>query len=160
MWVPGNQSEHRMRLSRASIYAVHGLTFLASHPSQTYVPLSRIREQVGLPEKHLAKIFQTLVRSGILKSLRGVNGGFTLARPADTITALEIIRTIDGHLPRGDCPVHPECREGGHSCTVSRLVFEGRQRMADVLSQATLEDLTRRSRSDSRNDSESRARNK
>lgn len=133
-----------MRLSRASIYAVHGLTFLAGQPVRVFVPLSRIRDQVGLPEKHLAKIFQTLVRSGLLKSLRGVNGGFSLARPADTITALEIIRTIDGHLPRGDCPVHPDFRETGHCCPINRLVFEGRQRMADVLGQATLADLTRR----------------
>jgi Rrf2 family protein len=135
-----------MRLSRASIYAVHGLTFLAGQPVRVFVPLSKIRDQVGLPEKHLAKIFQTLVRSGLLKSLRGVNGGFSLARPAESITALEIIRTIDGHLPRGDCPVHPEAREGGHCCPINRLVFEGRQRMADVLGQATLADLTRRHR--------------
>lgn len=137
-----------MRLSRASIYAVHGLTFLAGQPSQSFVPLSKIREQVGLPEKHLAKIFQALVRSGLLRSLRGVNGGFSLTRPADTITALEIIRTIDGHMPRSDCPVHPEAREGGRCCSVSRLVFEGRQRMADVLSQTTLAELTRRTRGD------------
>lgn len=137
-----------MRLSRASIYAVHGLTFLAGQPSQTFIPLSKIREQVGLPEKHLAKIFQALVRTGLLRSLRGVNGGFSLARPADSITALEIIRTIDGHMPRGDCPVHPEARDGGRCGSVSRLVFEGRQRMADVLSQTTLAELTRRTRGD------------
>jgi Rrf2 family protein len=137
-----------MRLSRASIYAVHGLTFLAGQPSQTFVPLSRIRDQVGLPEKHLAKIFQALVRTGLLKSLRGVNGGFTLARPPETITALEVIRTIDGHLPRTDCPVHPDARESGHCCSVSRLVLEGRQRMADVLNQATLADLNRKPRVD------------
>jgi len=134
------------------------MTFLAGHPSKTFVPLSKIRQQVGLPEKHLAKIFQSLVRTGLLKSLRGVNGGFTLARPAETITALDIIRIIDGHLPRGDCPVHPDSREGGHCCPVNRLVFEGRQRMADVLGKATLADLTRRTSSDPRSDPESRAR--
>jgi Rrf2 family protein len=137
-----------MRLSRASIYAVHGLTFLAGQTAQKFIPLSRIRDQVGLPEKHLAKIFQTLVRSGLLRSLRGVNGGFSLARPAETITALEIIRTIDGHLPRGDCPLHPEIRDGAPCCSVSRLVFESRRRMADVLAQATLADLTRNSKGD------------
>jgi len=137
-----------MRLSRASIYAVHGLTFLAGQTAQKFVPLSRIRDQVGLPEKHLAKIFQTLVRSGLLKSLRGVNGGFTLARPAETITALEIIRIIDGHLPRSDCPVHPSTQDGGTCCSVSRLMFESRRRMAEVLSAATLADLIRNSRGD------------
>lgn len=147
-----------MRLSRASIYAVHGLTFLAGQPSQAFVPLSKIRDQVGLPEKHLAKIFQALVRTGLLRSLRGVNGGFALARPADTITALEIIRTIDGHMPRSDCPVHPEAREGGRCCTVNRLVFEGRQRMADVLGQATLAELTRRTRGDPPLGSDARSR--
>jgi Rrf2 family protein len=137
-----------MRLSRASVYAVHGLTYLAGQPTMAFVPLSRIRDQVGLPEKHLAKIFQSLVQTGLLKSLRGVNGGFALARPADTITALDIIRDIDGHPPRGDCPVHPNARDVGRCCSVSRLVFEGRQRMADVLGQTTLAELTRRSRGD------------
>jgi Rrf2 family protein len=137
-----------MRLSRASIYAVHGLTFLAGQTAQKFVPLSKIRDQVGLPEKHLAKIFQMLVRSGLLKSLRGVNGGFTLARPAESITALEIIRTIDGHLPRGDCPLHHEPRDGGCCCSVNRVVLEGRQRMADVLAAATLAELTKSARTD------------
>jgi Rrf2 family protein len=137
-----------MRLSRASLYAVHGLAYLASQPALTFVPLSQIRDQVGLPEKHLAKIFQSLVRSGLLKSLRGVHGGFTLARPADTITALEIIRFIDGHPPRGDCPAHPGVRDVGRCCAVSRMVFEGRQRMAEVLGQMTLAELTRQSRGD------------
>ncbi|MBV8881420.1 MAG: Rrf2 family transcriptional regulator [Planctomycetaceae bacterium] len=137
-----------MKLSRASIYAVHGLTFLAGQPARSYVPLSKIRDEVGLPEKHLAKIFQALVRMGLLKSLRGVNGGFSLARPADTITALEIIRSIDGHFARSDCPVHPETRDPGRCCSVSRLVFEGRQRMADVLGKATLAELTLRTRGD------------
>jgi len=137
-----------MKLSRASVYAVHGMTFLAGQPSHEFTPLSKIRRQVGLPEKHLAKIFQSLVRAGLLKSVRGVNGGFSLARPADTITALEVIRNIDGPLPRGDCPVHPDPRDPGRCCSVSRLVCDGRQRMAEVLGQATLAELTRQSRGD------------
>lgn len=137
-----------MRLSRACLYAVHGLSYLAGQPSRTFVPLSEIQKRVGLPEKHLAKIFQSLVRSGILDSLRGVKGGFSLARPADSITVLEIVRTIDGHFPRGDCPVHPESRGNGRCCSVSRLVFEGGTRMADVLGETSLAELTRRSRGD------------
>ncbi len=137
-----------MKLSRASLYALHGMAFLAGQKASTYVSLSTIRKNLGLPEKHLAKIFQSLVRSGQLNSLRGVNGGFSLARPAESITLLEIIRAIDG-VPRRDCPVHPAARNPNRCCAVSRLLADCRQRVFEELGQASLAEVLRRSRGDS-----------
>ncbi len=142
-------SERMMKLSRASLYALHGMAYLAGHASRNYVSLATIRKELGLPEKHLAKIFQSLARSGLLNSLRGVNGGFALARPAAEITLLEIIKTIDG-LPRGDCPVHPDAREPNRCCAVNRLVFDYRERIFDQLRRTSLADVVRRARGDPR----------
>src|SRR5438128_1457773 len=92
-----------MKLSRASTYALYGLSYLASQPARRFVPLSEIRKWCGLPEQRLVKIFQQLVRAGILRSSRGVNGGFTLAKPSREVSLLHVIELVDGPIGQADC---------------------------------------------------------
>jgi len=133
-----------MRFSRSSLYALYGMTLLAGAPPAAVLPLSKIRRRLRVAPSHLAKIFQALVRVGLLKSSRGVGGGFSLARPAERITALDIILAVYGPRPDLDCPIHSGAR--GEGCAVGRLIDEGRRRMKEVLGQATLADLAGRSR--------------
>jgi len=130
-----------MRLSRASTYAVYGMSYLASQAPGRLVPLSEIRIKWDLPEKHLAKIFNTLVRSGHLRSERGVHGGFALAKPASSISALDIIYAVDGRGRHGECPIHPSAREDSGCCPIQKLVFEGRREMERMLGKASLAEL-------------------
>ena len=134
-----------MRLSRASTYAVYGLSYLASQAPDRLVPLSEIREKWNLPEKHLAKLFNTLVRSGHLRSERGVHGGFALARPAASISALDIVRVIDGHRKHEECPIHPAAPKDSNCCPVQKLVLEGRRQMELLLGHASLVQLAQTS---------------
>jgi Rrf2 family protein len=133
-----------MKLSRASTYAVYGLSYLAGQPDRL-VPLSEIRSRCGLPEKHLAKIFQILVRSGHLKAARGARGGFALAKPAELVSALDIIRLVDGPVRSEKCPIHPAAAEGAPCCPISQMVFEGREKMSAVFRSVTLAQLAKAS---------------
>lgn len=130
-----------MRLSRASTYALYGVCYLASQSPDRLVPLSEIRKHRNLPEKHLAKIFHQLVRSGHLRSVRGVKGGFMLARPAATISALDIIQIIDGVQRHGECPIHPKAPVDSDCCPIQQLVHRGRLEMVRVFKAALLEQL-------------------
>src|SRR5665647_467789 len=91
-----------MKLSRASTYAFYGLTYIATQ-AEPVVPLPEISSRCGVPEKHLAKIFQMLARAGILTSARGVNGGFALARQPDQISPLDVIQIVDGPVSDSGC---------------------------------------------------------
>src|SRR5579863_3607058 len=70
----------------------------------------------GIPPEALAKILQRLAKAGLLQSQHGTNGGYTLARPAQTISAFEVIQAIDGPLfitscitVRGECDQSDRC---------------------------------------------------
>src|SRR5262245_18799284 len=108
-----------MKLSRASTYAFYGLSYIAGQPAERLEPLSEIHERYGVPEKHLAKIFQALVKAGILTSSRGVNGGFALTKPADQISPLDIIQVLDGPIQEGGCLLLNEPCDLHSSCQIN-----------------------------------------
>lgn len=92
-----------MKLTNASRYALQAVVFLATedkpHPMASY-QIARMRH---ISEKFLLKVLTSLVRAQILLSLKGPNGGFRLARPANKITLLDIIEAVDGPI-RGFAP--------------------------------------------------------
>lgn len=135
-----------MKLSRATTYALYGLAHLAGEPPDRFVPLSEIRRRYGVPEKHLAKIFQTLVRAGILRSARGVKGGFALARPARSISPLEIVEILDGPVLEAGCMLaRSPCRHAAR-CAVNTVWIRAQREMLAVMRRATLVDLVERRR--------------
>jgi Rrf2 family protein len=87
-----------MKLSRTVSYAVRATLQLAESETSTPVPCSRLASEGEMPERFLLQILRVLVTHGILKSTRGVDGGYSLSRPADQISLLEVIEAIDGPL--------------------------------------------------------------
>jgi Rrf2 family protein len=105
-----------MQLSKASGYAINGLVFIASRRKTDSVGVREIAEFHGISRSYLAKIFHTLSRSGIVRSMRGVKGGYRLSRTADSITLADVVSAIDGPprkthccLHLANCPFHADC---------------------------------------------------
>lgn len=90
-----------MKLSRTVAYAVQAAVQLASSDSKSPVPCSRLAADGRMPERFLLQILRSLVTHGILRSTRGVDGGYTLTRPSSDISLLEVIEAIDGPLKGG-----------------------------------------------------------
>jgi Rrf2 family protein len=80
-----------------SRYAVVALAELARSGSDP-VPIGQIAERRQMPVQFLEQLFSTLRRSGLLTSHRGSKGGYTLSRPADEITVLEVVQALDGKV--------------------------------------------------------------
>ena len=78
-----------------SRYAVVALAELARSGTDP-VPIGQIAERRGMPVQFLEQLFSTLRRAGILASHRGAKGGYTLARPPEQITVLEVVQALDG----------------------------------------------------------------
>ena len=85
-----------MKLSRTVAYAVRATLQLAELESRGPVPCSRLASEGKMPERFLLQILRNLVTHGILRSTRGVDGGYALVRPADQISLLEVIEAIEG----------------------------------------------------------------
>jgi len=94
-----------MIYSNACSYAIRAMTRLAVLRPDSYVLLDELCEDSDLPRHFVAKIFQDLVRKGLLLSAKGRGGGFALARPADKITLYDIVAIVDGSEQLERCVV-------------------------------------------------------
>jgi Rrf2 family transcriptional regulator, cysteine metabolism repressor len=90
-----------MKLSRTVAYAVQAAVQLASSDSKSPIPCSRLAAEGHMPERFLLQILRSLVTHGILRSTRGVDGGYMLTRASSEISLLEVIEAIDGPLVGG-----------------------------------------------------------
>jgi Rrf2 family transcriptional regulator, iron-sulfur cluster assembly transcription factor len=112
-----------MELTRKAEYAIRGMLYLARQQEGNISMLIDIAGAVEAPRTFLAKIFQELAKTGLIKSTRGVKGGFVLARPPERITLREIVEAIEGPIMpnqclmgegvctfQNTCPVHPVWR--------------------------------------------------
>lgn len=87
-----------MRMSRSTAYAIGAVLQLADAPPGQPVPCSRLAKAGEMPERFLLQILRNLVNHGILKSTRGVDGGYSLTRDVDEISLLQILEATDGPL--------------------------------------------------------------
>ena len=100
-----------MEISATCDYAIRAMIDLGSLPEDVPALRSQVAERQGIPPSYMAKILRRLVQAGLLNSTRGTHGGFTLARPAETITLLDIVESIDGAVLPAQCTNHDSgCR--------------------------------------------------
>ncbi len=100
-----------MKLTRASSYALHAVAHMAATGEDKPVASHHIARARGIPELFLLKILKPLVSARILRSVKGPNGGYRLARPANKITVLEIVEAVDGPI-RGTAPLADGSKNG------------------------------------------------
>lgn len=84
-------------ITSKSRYAVVALAELAGSGGRP-VPVKELAERREIPDQFLEQLFSTLRRSGLLTSHRGSKGGYTLARPPEEITVLEVVQALDGKV--------------------------------------------------------------
>ena len=130
-----------MMFSSATEYAIRGLSELAARNSDSPVLLDELVAGTGLPRDFVAKIFQRLVRAGILRSAKGRGGGFALARPQHEITLMDIVEAVDGPQSTEGCVVGFERCNDQMPCAQHDLYKPIRQRLKDYLRTTTLADM-------------------
>lgn len=131
-----------LKLTKKADYGLISLKHLALRPGRAASSAKEMSEAYRIPLPILAKVLQKMVKEGFLASEQGTNGGYRLARDPATITALEVIRAIDGPIILTSCfTEHGEC-DLTDQCTVReplRKVHEGILRLLDSI---TISDLT------------------
>lgn len=87
-----------MKISNTCGYAISALAYIAAQPAGSVVSNASICEAASLPSLYVLQLLRKLVHARVLASVRGAGGGYKLARPASTITFLEIFEAIDGRI--------------------------------------------------------------
>lgn len=124
-----------LKLTKKADYALMAMKHLAERASEGSLSAKDIALAYGIPPEALAKILQRLVKAGLLNSQHGMNGGYTLARPALTISAFEVIRAIDGPLFITSCvTVRGECDQSA-LCNIRKPLRKVNESIEAVLKQ-------------------------
>lgn len=132
-------------LSQKARYALRALFLLAGRTIGEPVMIAEIALKARVPRKFLEQILLDLKRRGILTSLRGKHGGYTLARPADKISFAEVIRAIDGPLALSPCASVTAYRRCGdcvdeETCAIRKVLLAARDATASVLESRMISD--------------------
>ena len=122
-------------VSDRSRAAVSALAELARRAQPAPVPILEIAEGCHIPLHVLEQLFSSLRRGGILKSQRGVKGGYSFLRAPRDVTVLDVVECVDGPLrPSNEAPA--DAAQG--------LWNEAQTRLADVLGEVTIAEMVER----------------
>lgn len=94
-----------LRVTKLTDYATVVLTVLAAQ-SDAVLSASELAERAGLESPTVSKLLKPLAQAGLVEGFRGANGGYRLARPADTITLFDVVEAMEGPLGMTECSVH------------------------------------------------------
>ncbi|MBI5546065.1 MAG: Rrf2 family transcriptional regulator [Deltaproteobacteria bacterium] len=127
-----------IHISEAANLALHTMILMASAPERP-LRVNQATEVLPVSENHLAKVLQRLGRAGLVSSVRGPRGGFSLARPLAKITLLEVYEAIEGPLPTHYCLLgKPRC-EG--PCVLGGFVEKSTLEFKELLERTCLSDV-------------------
>jgi Rrf2 family transcriptional regulator, cysteine metabolism repressor len=111
-------------ITSKSPYALSALIELYGHGDRAPVPLAELARRRDIPAQFLEQLFAALRRAGLLRSQRGVKGGYAFARPASEITVLELVELLDGPVGYGASGVFEEAAAAARAVLASRTVAD------------------------------------
>jgi len=131
-----------MLITRASEYAILSLIVLSK--SSSPMDSETLSRELTISKSFLAKILQALAKQGILKSFKGVNGGFVLNRDTKEIDMLEVMSAVEGKAPavfecapsESDCP-----SDKANSCSIWPFLNKLQGKIDVFLAELTLADI-------------------
>jgi Rrf2 family iron-sulfur cluster assembly transcriptional regulator len=129
-----------VKVSTRGDYAARALLSLALHESERPTSVKEIAERTSLPQPYLEQILLAVKGAGLVRSKRGVGGGYVLARPAEEITLADILGAVEGPLTQV-MGAHDHCE--GH-CVLQEVWHWVDDQMSKLLAGYTLADLVER----------------
>ena len=130
-----------IRLTRQTDYGIVLLSRFAAAPQAVVHNAREVAAEAHLPLPMVSKILKKLAREGLLVSLRGVKGGYSLARPAASITVAEAIDALEGPIAMTACTGSRSCRHEEH-CGVRGNWQKINQALREALESLTLLDMS------------------
>ncbi|MBI1854254.1 MAG: Rrf2 family transcriptional regulator [Planctomycetes bacterium] len=134
-----------LRLTKKTDYGVIALVYLCTHRDRI-VSAREVAERFGIPLPILSNILKALSRNGLVRSVRGTNGGYQLVQAPERIRLTQVIEALEGPFRLADCI----CREAPAdscgcqillSCPISRPLVQVHKKVEDLLNGVTIASL-------------------
>lgn len=137
---PGATTLPAVRISAKADYAMRGVTEIAA-AGDGPVKGEAIAKAQGIPQKFLENILSDLRQAGIVRSQRGADGGYWLAKAPEQITVADVIRAVEGPLAsvRGEAPENVDYT--GNAAALQKVWIAVRHNLREVVEHVTLADL-------------------
>jgi Rrf2 family cysteine metabolism transcriptional repressor len=135
-----------MTISTKGRYATVAMLDLALHYGEGPVMVKDIAGRYDLSSRYLEQLLISLKVAGMVRSARGMHGGFALARPPSQVRLSEIIQATEGSMAPADCVDTPEAFPRTAHCAVYDVWVEMKAAVNQVLESVTLQDLMERQR--------------
>ncbi len=137
-----------VKVSTRGDYASRALLSLALHSEGHPTSVRDVAERTGLPQPYLEQILLALKGAGLVRSKRGVGGGYVLARPPSDVTLGQIVSAVDGPIVAGDFgePHQDGACDHEGQCVLLAVWADVGQRMRQHLDSFTLADMVAQAR--------------
>ena len=135
-----------MKLSTRGRYGVRLMFDLALHKGNGPVALRDVAERQEISEKYLSNIIPPLKNAGLVKSVRGAQGGYILAKDPRDVTLKDILLVLEGPMCLVECTDQPRVCNRADECLVREIWSEVSRRMLDAFDAFTLESMVERKR--------------
>jgi Rrf2 family cysteine metabolism transcriptional repressor len=119
-----------LSITTKSPYAIAALAELGRAADDGPVPIGELARRRSIPVQFLEQLFATLRRAGMLRSFRGVKGGYTFAVTPDTITVLAVVELLDGPLGSGCTGVFADAADAARSVLAATTIADVIEREA------------------------------
>jgi len=127
-------------LSKTTEYGIRAVLYIALNSSK-YITTKEIAKELKIPKHFLAKVIQKLVRSKIIYSRRGRNGGFVLRKSPDKLKIIDVVLALEGDELFKKCVLGlPNCSDE-NPCSVHQNWSVIREQIKQMLSERTLKEL-------------------
>lgn len=131
-----------MKLSTKGKYGIKAMVDIAMEYGSNRLSVNLLAAKQGISEAYLEQLIASLKKAGLLDSVRGSAGGYTLSRPPEKISVGEVLRALEGTTALIEC-VGTEGTDCGNvcSCSARPLWLKLQKRIDDVLNTTTIKDL-------------------
>lgn len=132
-----------VKVSTKGRYGLRAIVDLAVNEKDGQVSLKSVAERQDLSENYLEQLFSSLKKSGLVKSIRGAQGGYLLAKPAEKITVGDVLRSLEGTLCPVDCidlEMPSGCDKADY-CVTAPVWAKLRDKINEVVDSITIADL-------------------
>jgi Rrf2 family protein len=131
-----------MKITVAVDYGIRALQYLARQKPGKVCLISEISREQDIPVKFLAKIMQSLSKGNLVKSYRGVKGGFTLSRPPEEVTLRDAVECLEGPVSIIGCLSQPGKCVRSATCLVRPAWQDAQDQMLNALEKTDLKSIS------------------
>jgi len=131
-----------LRLTREAEYGLMAMAYIATRPEGELAYRKEIAKHHNIPREFLAKVLQKLSKQGLIRSYRGIRGGYLLARVPAEISLAEVVSAVDGPLALVECSRHEGCCPQEDVCTFQNVLWTLQESIVGMLQKISVQDLS------------------